>query len=179
MPDALLDPPTADAPCLTLVGMAGAGKSTLGRSLAQALGWAHLDTDSLLEAHAGGLLADIYASLGREAFLEMEDAVVAALSVRRTVISTGGSVIYGRRAMRRLASLGPVVYVSARAATIEARVDPASHRGLAIRPGQTLAELLAEREPLYRAAAAFEVATDDVAPEAACRQLFAWFQPQL
>ncbi|HDQ41525.1 MAG TPA: shikimate kinase [Desulfonatronum sp.] len=140
-------------PCISLIGMAGAGKSTVGRALAERLQWAHLDTDRLLEAHWGCALQDLVDGLGLEEFLRAEEKLVSELWLRRTVISTGGSVIYGPAAINRLKVLGPVIYLQVSADTVSARVEDGQGRGLARRPGQSLEQLYAEREPLYRAAA--------------------------
>ncbi|HWR03557.1 MAG TPA: shikimate kinase, partial [Humidesulfovibrio sp.] len=72
---------------VSLIGMAGAGKSTLGRLLAEKIGWAHLDTDRLIESFYGLPLQDVVDGLGLAKFLEAENRLVATLSVRRTVIS--------------------------------------------------------------------------------------------
>ncbi len=145
--------------------MAGAGKSTVGAALSRSLGWPQLDTDSLLEAYFGAPLQEIFHTLGYSAFLQAEEELTAGLNINRCIISTGGSVVYGERAVRRLKSLGPVVFLQASLALITARVDPGSHRGLAIRPGQTLEELYAERQPLYEAAADFSISIDGLGPD--------------
>ncbi|MDD4733121.1 MAG: shikimate kinase, partial [Desulfovibrio sp.] len=97
--------------CVTLVGIAGAGKSTVGRLLARALNWAHVDTDQLLEAYYGLPLQDLLDGVGLEKFLELEEHQVANLGIQRSVISTGGSVVYGPKAVERIQALGPVVHL--------------------------------------------------------------------
>ncbi len=164
------------AGCLTLIGMAGVGKSTVGRLLAQELGWAHLDTDRLLEAYYGLPLQDIFDNLGRQAFLQAEEAVVAGLNMRRCVISTGGSVIYGPTAMERLRRLGPVIHLQACLQTIECRIDNLDQRGLAKAPGQGLDALLAEREPLYLRAACWSLPTDQLSPEQSSACILDWLE---
>ncbi len=64
--------PAMPAPCITLIGMAGAGKSTVGSALAQELGWAFVDSDHLIEAAYGARLQDITDKLGKAAFLDTE-----------------------------------------------------------------------------------------------------------
>ncbi len=146
---------TSRPPCVTLIGMAGAGKSTVGRLVAAGLGFAHLDTDDLICAAYARPLQEAYDYLGRERFLRAEEELVAGLDLARSVISTGGSVVYGPRAMARLKTLGPVIHLHADLDSVAARVAANPQRGLCIAPGQTLAELCAEREPLYRAAAQY------------------------
>ncbi len=154
--------------CISLIGMAGVGKSTIGGLLAQALGWACLDTDRLLEAYYGRPLQQIFDTLGRETFLLAEECVVAGLGAKRCVVSTGGSVVYGPRAVTRLQSLGPVVYLAACLETVQQRLDNVCERGLAIAPGQSIESLYQQRIPLYLRAAHLILHTDLLTP-AECR----------
>ncbi|GAB6057886.1 homoserine kinase [Desulfonatronum parangueonense] len=166
-------------PCVSLIGMAGAGKSTLGRALAERLGWALVDTDRLMEAHWGAPLQHLLDRFGLEGFLRAEEDVVAKLWLWRTVVATGGSVVYGPRAVRRLRELGPVIYLRVEVGTICERVRDARGRGLARRPGQSLEELYAEREPLYREAADLVLDMDDCSVDSALDRLCSWLQEQL
>lgn len=159
---------------ISLVGMAGAGKSTVGAVLAERLGWAQVDTDSLIEAYFGAPLQKVFNSLGHDAFLDAEEGVVADLAARRCIISTGGSVIYRRRAVERLRELGPVVFLQASFETIQRRVKPQSHRGLAIKPGQTLESLYEERQPLYLGAADLILPVDELSPEECAQRILDW-----
>ncbi|MBU1042567.1 MAG: AAA family ATPase [Proteobacteria bacterium] len=168
----------AETGCVSLIGMAGAGKSTLGRLLAEKLGWAHLDTDRLLEAYYGQTLQDLLDGLGLEAFLKTEETLVSMLGVRRAVISTGGSVVYGPAALERLKLLGPVIYLSVSMETFLARVGDAGNRGLAVAPGQSREELYLERQPLYQAAADFTLTTDSTDSMASVERLLAWLKQE-
>ena len=159
---------------ISLIGMAGAGKSTLGRLLAEKLAWAHVDTDKLIESYYGLPLQDVLDGLGLQKFLEAENTLVAMLNVRRAVISTGGSVVYGREAMERLHLLGPVVHLDISMAGFLKRVGDGSNRGLAIAPGRTREDLYLERQPLYQAAADFTVNTDSNDQHASLERLYAW-----
>lgn len=105
----LLKKPKASLPCISLIGMAGSGKTTIGVALARALGWAFIDTDSLIEAAYATRLQDISDALSRDAFLDMEADFICSLRTSRTVISTGGSVVYRDRGMKRLRDLGLIV----------------------------------------------------------------------
>ena len=164
--------------CVSLIGMAGAGKSTLGRLLAARLGWAHLDTDQLIEAYYGQSLQDLLDGLGLAAFLKAEETLVSMLAVRRAVISTGGSVVYGPAALERLKLLGPVVHLSVSLPTFLGRVGAAGNRGLAIAQGQTREDLYRERQPLYEAAADFTLATDTNDRMASVERLHAWLMQE-
>ncbi len=159
---------------ISLIGMAGAGKSTLGRLLAEKLGWAHVDTDKLIESYYGLPLQDVLDGLGLQKFLEAENTLVAMLNVRRAIISTGGSVVYGREAMERLHLLGPVVHLDISMASFLKRVGDGSNRGLAIAPGRTREDLYLERQPLYQAAADHTVSTDQGDQNASLERLYAW-----
>ncbi|WP_297216300.1 homoserine kinase [uncultured Desulfovibrio sp.] len=137
-------------PAITLIGMAGAGKSTVGQALAQLLGWAFMDGDYLMEALYASRLQGVTEALDKETFLDLEGTVISHIQACRTVIATGGSVVYREGAMRHLASLGTVVYLEVPFALIEERIARNPDRGLAIAPGQTLEGLFREREALYR-----------------------------
>ena len=137
-PEHLLPPPPA-CTCVVLIGMAGAGKSTVGMALAQTLGWAFMDSDYLMEALYADRLQAVTDALSKEAFLDLEAVVLGSIRVQRTVIATGGSAVYRPQAMAHLATLE----------TIEERIARNPDRGLAIAPGQTLADIFYEREALY------------------------------
>jgi len=158
-------------PCITLVGMAGAGKSTLGRLLADRLGWGQLDTDRHLEAYYAMPLQAIMDTFGLDEFLRIEGHLVGELNLTRTVISTGGSVIYAAEAVARLKSLGPMVMLDVDESTFLSRVGGAEGRALALAPGKTMRDLYAERQPLYRAAADIVVRTDRDTPERCVDQI--------
>ena len=165
-------------PCISLIGMAGAGKSTLGRSLALGLDWALVDTDRLMEAHWGAPLQDLVDRFGLEGFLRAEEDLVAGLWLWRTIISTGGSVIYGPKAVQRLRELGVVVYLRVGVSTVCDRVRDGQGRGLVRRPGQALEALYAEREPLYLEAADLVLDMDDCSVDNALERLCPWFLEQ-
>ncbi len=169
---------SAGSLCLTLVGMAGAGKTTVGRLLAKGLGWAHLDTDRLIEAYYGLDLQTVFDCLGLAGFIDAEDKIVAMLGTRRCVISTGGSVIYGTRAIARLKALGPILFLRTSAQVVRQRIGSAEHRGLAISEGQTLEALHAERQPLYERAADMTFDTDVCDAEPLAARILDWLDSQ-
>jgi shikimate kinase len=172
----LRQPPMA---CVTLIGMAGAGKSTLGRLLADHLGWAHLDTDQLIEASYGLPLQEVLDGLGLETFLRAEESLVSTLNVRRTVISTGGSVVYGPEAMERLKLLGPIIFLEIDLPAFLKRVGDGEGRGLAIAVGKTREDVFAERQPLYRAAADFTLRTDEDSRQVCLERLHSWLKNEV
>ena len=135
---------------IVLIGMPGAGKSTVGVLLAKALSWSFLDTDVYLQAREGRRLQDIIDAEGLDAFCRLEERYVLSLDCRQHVIATGGSVIYSERAVRHLKSNGLAVYLDLPLDLLERRVGDLHARGVVIARGQTLAALHAERDGLYR-----------------------------
>ena len=133
-----------------LIGMPGAGKSTVGVVLAKMLGYFFLDSDLLIQQKEGRLLQQILDEDGLEKFIEIENEVNCSINVSRTVIATGGSVVYGEEAMKHLRQIGKVVYIDLPETEIEKRVGNFETRGIALKSGNTLADLFREREPLYR-----------------------------
>ncbi len=134
---------------IVLIGMAGAGKSTVGVLLAKAMSRAFIDTDLVIQAAEGRRLQDILDADGVEAFRRIEEKHVLALVARGAIIATGGSVVYSARAMAHLKADGTVVYLYLPTTALEARVTNLGSRGIAMAPGQTFAEVYNERRPLY------------------------------
>ena len=151
--------------CVTLIGMAGAGKSTGARAVAERLGWAYVDTDYLIESTYGARLQDVTDALDKESFLDVEAKVILSLRMQRAVLATGGSVVYRPEAMRYLASLGPVVFLDVPLPIIWERIARKPDRGLAIAPGQTVEDLFLEREELYRRYADISLPVGEMTPE--------------
>lgn len=134
---------------IILIGMPGAGKSTVGVVLAKKMGYAFLDSDLLIQAYENKLLHEIIEVKGLDVFKKIENKVNAAINAENTVIATGGSVIYGTEAMMHLKSIGSVIYLKLGYEELKKRLGDLSDRGVAIRLGQTLADLYEERTPLY------------------------------
>ena len=132
-----------------LIGMPGAGKSTVGVVLAKRLGYRFVDSDLVIQEKYDRLLHELIEEHGVEGFWRIEEEVNASLHPRRSVIATGGSVIYGRRAMEHLREIGRVVYLKLPLAEVAERLGDLSARGVTLMPGQTLADLYQERIPLY------------------------------
>lgn len=157
--------------CISIIGMAGSGKTTVGRLVAEALGWAFADTDHIIEASYGTRLQTVADAMSKEAFIEMESDVVCSLQLSRAVIATGGSVVYRQRTMAHLASLGPVVFLDVPLETILERIALNPARGLAIAPGQTIEDLFREREALYHRYATVTVAMRGLTPQESAAQV--------
>ena len=134
---------------IILIGMPGSGKSTAGVLFAKNMNYRFLDVDFLIQEHEGKRLHEVIEEKGNEYFLSVEDKVNCGLDVERTVIATGGSVIYCENAMKHLKSLGTVIYLKVPEKEIERRITNFSTRGIIIRSGDTLEDLYGERTPLY------------------------------
>ena len=134
---------------IVLIGMPGCGKSTVGVLLAKVLGMSFVDTDLVLQAAQRKRLQHIIDEIGIDAFLQMEEEAVCGLHCSNTVIATGGSVVYGKRAMKDLHQNGIVVYIRLPYDELERRLSNLATRGVTLREGQTLLDLYYERIPLY------------------------------
>ena len=97
---------------VTLIGMPGSGKSTVGVLLAKALGYGFLDVDLVIQHREGELLQDIIDTKGVDYFLEREEEAVCSVSCERYVIAPGGSAVLREKGAQHLKSLGPVVYLN-------------------------------------------------------------------
>lgn len=138
---------------IVLIGMPGCGKSTVGVLLAKVLGMSFVDTDVVLQAREKRKLQSIIDEIGIDAFLRMEEEAVLSVDFTDTVIATGGSVVYGERAMEHLHRSGIVIYIRLPYDEIEKRLSNLATRGVTLRDGQTLRDLYCERIPLYEAQA--------------------------
>ncbi len=134
---------------IVLIGMPGAGKSTVGVLLAKTMLYSFVDTDLLIQNDAGKSLCDIINEQGLERFLALENDVIAQSSFEQCVVATGGSAVYGEEAMAKLKAQGVVVYLKLGVAELERRIDNISTRGIAMKVGTTLADLYEQRAPLY------------------------------
>lgn len=150
---------------ITLIGMPGAGKSTVGVILAKVLGYEFVDPDLLIQRQEGRLLREIIAEKGEEEFLRIESRVNAGLNLESSVIAPGGSVIYEPEAMQHLREIGKVVYLRLSYETIEKRVANAKKRGVVLKDGQTLRNLYEERAPLYEKYADVVIDAERPSPE--------------
>jgi shikimate kinase len=169
-----------------LIGYRGSGKTTVGRLLADRLGWDFVDADALLEQRRGKTIREIFAEDGEASFRETESAILAELCSRtNTVIATGGGMILRPENRELLREHGFVAWLNADAATLWARIQ-ADTTTAARRPPLTVGglaeveQLLAAREPLYRSCSDLEVPVMSLSPEhAADAILAAWASPKL
>lgn len=150
---------------IILIGMPASGKSTAGVLLAKTIGYGYIDSDLLIQNEQKALLCDILEHAGVDGFIYIEEKVNSELWAERCVISPGGSVVYGDKAMMHLKSLGKVVYIKVSLNELERRLAGKDlfKRGVVMKkPGTTLAELYAERAPLYEKYADITVDCDSL-----------------
>ncbi len=160
---------------LVLVGLMGAGKTTVGRQLAQILKWPFLDTDQVLEERCGADIPWIFDIEGEAGFRRRETEVLADLSGRaQLVIATGGGIVLAEQNRAMLRQCGMVVYLAADVEQLFARVAHDTHRPLlqVADPRAVLRKLLLEREPLYREVASLVISADrQRSPRAVAEQI--------
>ncbi len=165
---------------ITLIGMPGAGKSTLGVVLAKKIGYRFVDTDLLIQEGEGLLLSEIIEQRGVDGFIECENALLAGLQCERHVIATGGSAVYGTEAVNNLRALGHIVFIDVSLETLKSRLRRnLLDRGVVIKRGRTLEDLYNERYPLYKAAADLSVQTDGLSTLEAVEVLAEAIRPLL
>lgn len=158
---------------VTLIGMPGVGKSTLGVVLAKILGYQFLDSDLLIQNEEKRRLSQIIEEEGTEGFKAIENRVNASIRTDSTVIATGGSVIYCSEAMEHLKSIGKVVYLKVSLEQLSRRLGNLKCRGVLLAEGQTLEELYEERIPLYERYADIVVDEDGKDLEASLQAVLA------
>ena len=155
---------------IILVGMPGAGKSTLGVLLAKAMGKLFVDTDIIIQQKTKRLLQDIIDNDGTDAFLKLEEKILMSVNEENTVIATGGSAVYSEKAMEHFAKSGKIIYLHVDFAEIEKRVTNITTRGIVLKNGKSLADAFAERKPLYDKYAHITVdCTGNTVEESVCR----------
>ena len=135
---------------IILIGMPGAGKSTIGVILAKALGCDFVDSDLLICRRRDDTLQKILDREGLTAFLDLEEDVITGLTLRSTVLATGGSVPMRPKAMEHLRAQGTVIYLEVGLPELRQRLSNIRTRGIAFGPGETLETLYEKRTPVYR-----------------------------
>jgi shikimate kinase len=165
----------AETRTLWLVGMMGAGKSTIGPKLARRLGRRFIDTDAEVERAAGRRVSEIFQRDGEPTFRKLEREAVEACCGEAAVVALGGGAVEPPGACERLASTGTVIYLRARLPTLLARVHDGGGRPLlaGLQPkaqAERLSELLGRRRDAYESAS-IVIDTDDLAPDSVVEAL--------
>jgi len=169
---------------IVLIGFMGSGKTSIGRLVAQRLGFQFIDTDAKIVERTGLQIPQIFEKHGEAWFREQETATLRSLSIlNRTVISTGGGVVVREENHAVLRELGFVVWLTASEDVIFERVSRNKKRPLLQTPDprQTVHEMLEARRHLYEAVAQFTLDTTTLAHEttanvliAEARRAFSW-----
>ena len=156
---------------IILIGMPGAGKSTVGVLLAKALGYDFIDTDLIIQGRLNNRLYKIIEENGIDYFLQAENKIVSEVSADHTVIATGGSVVFGKEAMEHLRQMGKVVYIKLGCDEIKRRVNNITTRGIVMKKDETIEDIYSERAPLYERYADIMVDVENTTIEEAVEKI--------
>ena len=167
------------ATTISLIGMPGAGKSTIGVVLAKFSGLRFVDTDLNIQVQAGATLQQILDSKGYQYLRSLEKEVLLGIELDEAIIATGGSAVYSAVVMRQLTTAGPVVYLEADLATLQQRVASAPPRGIACAAGQEFTDIFAQRTPLYKRYADLIVDASAGTPETVATMILQALAPPL
>lgn len=135
---------------ITLIGMPGAGKSTIGVILAKNLGLGFIDTDVLIQIHQQRTLQQILGENDHLHLRAIEEAEILKINIENHVIATGGSAVYSEKAMSHLLGLSTVIFLEVKFEEIKKRIHNFEKRGIAKAKNQSFRELFAERQLLYQ-----------------------------
>ncbi len=154
-----------------LIGMPGAGKSTVGVLLAKYTSRDFVDTDVVIQINTGKSLQEIVDNQGHAVLRQMEEDVLVELCVENCVVATGGSAVYSKKGMQALRNNGIIVFLDVSLGELEKRIHNFATRGIAKRPEQTLEDLFAERFALYTEYADITIACDGLDLEQVCEKI--------
>ena len=135
---------------VSFIGMAGCGKSTIGKALSKNLGINFTDTDLLIEERFKASLEQIKKNNGYKFVRRAEEEVILSLDKHIKIISTGGSAVYSEKSMSHLSSFSKIIYINTPLDEIKSRIGKGQQRGLAAPTGLSIDEIYQEREPLYK-----------------------------
>ena len=164
---------------IILIGMPTSGKSTIGVILAKILGYHFIDADIVIQEKDGRKLSRIIAEDGVDGFIDIENRINSEISPKKTVIATGGSVVYGKEAMEHYKEIGKVVYLKVSFETLKKRLHHAKQRGVVMKDGQTLESLYKERVSLYEQYADITVDEGNDSLESVIEKVQAYFSDTL
>lgn len=150
---------------IILIGMPGAGKSTIGVLLAKTMLMDFCDTDLIIQKRFGTSLCNIISKNGTEEFIKAEEETILSYEFNNCVVATGGSAVYGEKAMEHLKENAVTVYLKVNSDELKKRICNIHTRGIAMKEGTTIAELYEERAPLYEKYADITVECASLTPE--------------
>ena len=158
---------------VVLIGMPGAGKSTVGVVLAKIMNKGFIDADLVIQSHCGKTLHELIKEHGAEGFVSLEGEILSQLEAENSIVATGGSAVYSDGAMRHLADVGTVVYLEISYDSLVDRLGDLQDRGVVMMggAGMSLRELYEERLPLYERYADVIVNVDDLSITAAAHRV--------
>ena len=130
--------------------MAGAGKSSVGKKLANYLMFDLIDSDHLIEKNQNKSLQEVLVENGIQRFKEIEEAAILSVEFNQTVLATGGSAIFSKKAMNYIAGNSLVIYLEVSFEDIIDRIPDFSNRGFIKEADQTIKQAFNERENIYR-----------------------------
>ena len=145
---------------ITLIGMAGAGKSTIGRKLAKVLDFNFLDGDTMIEERINQSIQSYLDQHGGKEFTKIEEEVLLSINLDKTVLATGGSAVLSDAAMIFLKKESEVIFLDVSYENISERILNLSERGLVRGPNQSLQDTYNERLSLYKKYADHTVIND-------------------
>lgn len=134
---------------IILIGMPGAGKSTVGVLLAKSARYDFIDSDLIIQKQQEKALQKIIDGEGIDSFLQKEEQALLSINANRAVIATGGSAVFSEKGMEHLKKNGVCVYLKVSEQELIRRLTNIKTRGIACRKGQTVAEIISEREAFY------------------------------
>lgn len=158
---------------IVLIGMPGAGKSTLGIVLAKILNYDFIDADLVIQNQCDRTLQKLIDACGPEGFIQVENEILRELEASKSIIATGGSAVYSDEAMKHLTEIGTVVYLQISFDELVSRLHDLQERGVVLKGGigMSLRELYDERRPLYEQYAEIAVDVNDLSITAAARKV--------
>ena len=134
---------------ISLIGMAGAGKSSIGLELAKQLNFQFIDSDALIEAKFNQTLQSILDDSGYLKLRDIEEETILSIELSNSVLATGGSAVYSAKAMQHLKQNSLVIYLEVPFDQILQRVPSFLDRGFAKQPNQSIEDAFQERQALY------------------------------
>lgn len=158
---------------IVLIGMPGAGKSTIGVVLAKILNYDFIDADLVIQNQCDKTLQKIIDACGPDGFIQVESEILQRLEATKSVIATGGSAVYSDAAMRHMADIGTVVYLQISYENLLGRLSNLQERGVVLKGGTNMSirELFDERKLLYEKYARVTVDVNDLSITAAARRV--------
>ncbi len=162
---------------ITLIGMPGAGKSTIGIILAKYTGLGFIDTDVLIQTNRQKTLQQIMDESDYLNLRAIEEEEILQLDVENHVIATGGSVVYSEKSMAHLTGISKIVFLDVNFEEIKNRIHNFTTRGIAKSDSQSFEELFTERQLLYRKYAEIRIDCNELDQEQLAAQIAESFQP--